>query len=146
VFFQELDMEKVSDVMNTEVETIQREATIEEAAQEMRDGDFGVLPVVDGEDLIGIITDRDIVIRAVAEGKGPDTPIEEAMSEGAISVHEEDSVEEAARIMGEHQIRRLPVVDADGKLVGIVSLGDFAVESSDLGPVVEVLSDVSRPA
>ncbi|SEL54147.1 CBS domain-containing protein [Nitrosovibrio tenuis] len=139
-------MEKVSDVMHTNVETIGPEETIEEAAQQMRNGDFGVLPVVDGDNLIGIITDRDIVVRAVAEGKGPDTPVEEAMSDEVVSVHEDASVEEAAQVMSDHQIRRLAVVDAENKLVGIVSLGDFAVESSDLGPVVETLSDVSRPA
>jgi CBS domain-containing protein len=67
------------------------------------------------------------------------------MSEGVISAHEDDSVEDAASIMSEHQIRRLPIVDADQRLVGIVSLGDFAVDSSDIGPVVEALSDISSP-
>jgi CBS domain-containing protein len=144
--FQEIDMEKVGDIMNTDVETISPDATIEEAAQQMRDGDFGVLPVGDENELMGIITDRDIVVRAIAEGRGIDTPVSEAMSEGVISVNEDDSVEEAAQIMSDHQIRRLPVVDSDGKLVGIVSIGDFAVEASDLGPVAEAMSEISAPA
>jgi CBS domain-containing protein len=144
--FQELDMEKVGDIMNTDVETISPDATIEEAAQQMRDGDYGVLPVGDDENLIGIITDRDIAIRAVAEGKDVDTPVSEVMSEGVVYANEDDSVEEAAQIMSDHQIRRLPVVDSDNKLVGIVSIGDFAVEVSDLGPVAEAMSKISAPA
>ena len=139
-------MEKVGDIMNTNVETISPDATIEEAAQQMRDGDYGVLPVGDDENLIGIITDRDIAIRAVAEGKDVDTPVSEVMSEGVVYANEDDSVEEAAQIMSGHQIRRLPVVDSDNKLVGIVSIGDFAVEVSDLGPVAEAMSKISAPA
>ena len=139
-------MEKVGDIMNTDVETISPDATIEEAAQQMRDGDYGVLPVGDDENLIGIITDRDIAIRAVAEGKDVDTPVSEVMSEGVVYANEDDSVEEAAQIMSDHQIRRLPVVDSDNKLVGIVSIGDFAVEVSDLGPVAEAMSEISAPA
>lgn len=138
-------MEKISEVMNTDVQTIGPEATIEEAAQEMRDGDFGLIPVGEEDNLLGVITDRDIAIRAVAEGKGPDTPVREVMSEGVVSAHEDDSIEEAAQIMSDHQIRRLPIVDADNRLVGIVSLGDFAVESSDIGAVAEALTEISSP-
>jgi CBS domain-containing protein len=139
-------MQKLSEVMNTDVQTISPEATIEEAAQEMRDGDFGLVPVVEDEELIGVITDRDIAIRAVAEGRDPSTLVREVMSEGVVWASEDDSVEDAARIMSDHQIRRLPIVDADQHLVGIVSLGDFAVDSSDIEPVVEALSDISRPS
>lgn len=131
--------------MSSEVQTISPLATIEEAAQEMRDGDFGLLPVGEDEQLLGVITDRDIAIRAVAEGKDPSTPVGDVMSEGVIWVDENDSVEDAAQIMSDHQIRRLPVVDADQRLVGIVSLGDFAVEGSDIGAVAEALSDISSP-
>jgi CBS domain-containing protein len=139
-------MQKVSEVMSTDVQTISPDATIEEAAQEMRDGDFGLVPVVEDEELVGVITDRDIAIRAVAEGKDPSTPVREVMSEGVVWVNEDDSVEDAARIMSEHQVRRLPVVDEERHLVGIVSLGDFAVDSSEIEPVVEALSDISRPS
>lgn len=138
-------MQKISEVMSTEVQTISPLATIEEAAQEMRDGDFGLLPVGEDEQLLGVITDRDIAIRAVAEGKDPGTPVGDVMSEGVIWVDENDSVEDAAQVMSDHQIRRLPVVDADQRLVGIVSLGDFAVEGSDIGAVAEALSDISSP-
>lgn len=138
-------MQKISEVMSSDVQTISPDATIEEAAQEMRDGDFGLLPVGDEEQLVGVITDRDIAIRAVAEGSGPDTLVREIMSEGVIWAQEDDSIEEAAQIMSDHQIRRLPIVDADQRLVGIVSLGDFAVDSSDIGPVAEALSEISSP-
>jgi CBS domain-containing protein len=139
-------MQKVSEVMSTDVQTISPDDTIEEAAQEMRDGDFGLVPVVEDEELVGVVTDRDIAIRAVAEGKDPGTPVSEVMSEGVVWVNEDDSVEDAARIMSEHQIRRLPVVDSEQHIVGIVSLGDFAVDSSEIEPVVEALSDISRPS
>lgn len=138
-------MQKISEVMSSDVQTISPDATIEEAAQEMRDGDFGLLPVGDEEQLVGVITDRDIAIRAVAEGNGPETLVREIMSEGVIWAQEDDSIEEAAQIMSDHQIRRLPVVDADQRLVGIVSLGDFAVDSSDIGPAAEALAEISSP-
>jgi CBS domain-containing protein len=139
-------MQKVSEVMSTDVQTISPDDTIEEAAQEMRDGDFGLVPVVEDEELIGVITDRDIAIRAVAEGKDSGTPVREVMSEGVVWASEDDSIEDAARIMSDNQIRRLPIVDEEQHLVGIVSLGDFAVDSSDIEPVVEALSDISRPS
>src|SRR5215217_1190293 len=98
-------MQKVSEVMSTDVQTISPDDTIEEAAQEMRDGDFGLVPVVEeDEQLVGVVTDRDIAIRAVAEGKDPGTSVSEVMSEGVVWVNEDDSVEDAARIMSEHQI------------------------------------------
>lgn len=146
IFDKEIDMQKISEVMSTDVQTISPDASIEEAAQEMRNGDFGLLPVGEEDQLLGVITDRDITVRAVAEGKDPGTPVRDVMSEGVIWAHEDDSVEDAARVMSEHQIRRLPIVDADQRLVGIVSLGDFAVDSSDIGPVVEALSDISSPS
>jgi CBS domain-containing protein len=142
---EEIIMQKISEVMNTDVQTISPDATIEEAAQQMRDGDFGVLPVGETENLMGIITDRDIVVRAVAEGMGVNTKVKDAMSEEVICVNEDDSIEDAAQLMSDYQIRRLPVVDTDGRLVGIVSLGDFAVESSEIEPVMEALSDISSP-
>jgi CBS domain-containing protein len=139
-------MQELSEVMNTDVQTVSPDDTIEEAAQEMRDGDFGLVPVVEDEELVGVVTDRDIAIRAVAEGRDPSTLVREVMSEGVVWASEDDSIEDAARIMSDHQIRRLPIVDADQRLVGIVSLGDFAVDSSDIEPVVEALSDISRPS
>jgi CBS domain-containing protein len=143
--YEEVQMQTVSEVMTTDVHAISPDATIEEAAQEMRDGDFGVMPVGENDQLLGVITDRDITIRAVAEGKDASTPVRDIMSEGVIWAHEDDSVEEAAQLMSDHQIRRLPIVDADQHLVGIVALGDFAVEGSDIGSVADALSEISSP-
>ncbi len=139
-------MQRIRQVMNTDVQAISPEATIEEAAQEMREGDFGVLPVVEAGELIGIITDRDIVVRAIAEGMDAGARIRDAMSNEVVCVHEDNSLDAAAQLMSDHQIRRLPVTDMDGRLVGIVSLGDFAVESSDISRVVEALSNISAPS
>ncbi len=87
-----------------------------------------------------------MAIRAVAEGRDPSTLVQEIISEEVAWASEDDSVEDATRIMSDHQIRRLAVVDAEQHLVGIVSLGDFAVDSANIEPVVEALSDISRPS
>lgn len=139
-------MQKVSEVMTPRVQIISPDATIKEAAQQMRGGDFGMLPVGENDRMIGSISDRDIVIRAIAEGKESHTKVRDVMSDGIVWVYEDDSVEEAARRMSENQIRRLAVVNRDKRLVGIVTLGDFAVESTDLRPAAEALSEISRPS
>jgi CBS domain-containing protein len=139
-------MQTLADVMQHDVQVISPEATLKEAAMQMRDGDFGMLPVGENDRMIGAISDRDISIRAVAEGKSPTTKVREVMSEGIVWAYENDSLESAARMMSDHQIRRLPVVNADKRLVGIVALGDFAVESADIEAVGATLSEISMPA
>jgi CBS domain-containing protein len=139
-------MKTLKDVMSRDVQVISPDATIREAAQQMRDGDFGMMPVGENDRMIGAISDRDIAIRALAEGKGPDAKVREVMSEGIVWAYENDSVEDGAQIMSEKQIRRLPIVDADKRLVGIVALGDFAVDSDDIDTAGEALSDISQPA
>ena len=138
-------MQKLKDIMSPNVQVIRPEATISEAAQKMREGDFGMVPVAENDRMIGAISDRDIAVRAIAEGKGPDTPVRDIMSEGITWAYEDDSVERAAQIMSEHQVRRLPVVNREKRLVGIVALGDFAVESSDIRPAAEALAEISQP-
>jgi CBS domain-containing protein len=138
-------MEKLKDVMTPNVQVISPGATIREAAQKMREGDYGMMPVAENDRMIGAISDRDIAVRAIAEGKGPDTPVRDVMSEGITWAYEDDSIEHAAEIMSEHQVRRLPVVSREKRLVGIVALGDFAVESSDLKPAAEALVEISQP-
>jgi CBS domain-containing protein len=125
---------------------ISPDMSIRDAASQMRDGDFGMLPVGENDRMIGTITDRDIAIRAVAEGKDTGTKVRDVMSDGISWAYEDDSVEAAARIMSERQVRRLPVVDRDKRLVGIVALGDFAVESSEIRPAAEALSEISKPS
>jgi CBS domain-containing protein len=138
-------MQQLKDVMSRDVKMVTPQTTIREAAQQMRDGDFGMLPVADHDRMVGAISDRDIAVRAVADDKGPETPVRDVMSRGICWVYEDDAVEVAARLMGERQVRRLPVVNRDKRLVGIVSLGDFAVERSEIVPAAEALSEISQP-
>ena len=112
----------------------------------MRGGDFGMLPVGEDDRMIGSISDRDIVIRAIAEGKDINTKVRDVMSDGIIWAYENDSIEKAARLMSEHQIRRLPIVNAEKRLVGIVALGDVAVERSGEKPAGQALSEISKPS
>lgn len=139
-------MQKLKELMSLDVKVISPDLTIWDAAKQMRDGDFGMMPVGEDDRLTGTISDRDIVIRAVAEGKDADTKVRDAMSEGIVWAYEDDSVEQAAKIMSEPQVRRLPVVDRDKRLVGIVALGDFAVESSEIQPAAQALSEISKPS
>src|SRR5215217_8731727 len=101
--------------------------TIQDAAKIMSDVDAGVLPVGENDRLVGMITDRDIAVRAVAEGKGPDTPIREVMTQDVKYCYEDDDTNDVARNMADIQVRRLPVLTREKRLVGIISLGDMAV-------------------
>lgn len=139
-------MQKLKDLMSRDVKVISPEMSIRDAASHMREGDFGMLPVGENDRMIGTITDRDIAIRAVAEGKDSSTQVRDVMSEGIAWVYEDQSVEDAAKMMSERQVRRLPVVDRNKRLVGIVALGDFAVESSEIRPAAEALSEISKPS
>lgn len=139
-------MQKLEDLMSRDVKVISPDMSIREAAKQMRDGDFGMLPVGENDRMIGTISDRDIAIRAVAEGKGADTKVRDVMSDGVAWAYEDNSVEEAVKTMSERQVRRLPVVDRDKRLVGIVALGDFAVQSSEIRPAAQALSEISKPS
>jgi CBS domain-containing protein len=137
-------MQQIKDVMSRDVRMVAPETTIREAAQQMRDGDFGMLPVAENDRMIGAISDRDIAVRAVADDKGPETPVRDVMSPGICWAYEDDSVDVAARLMSERQVRRLPIVNRDKRLVGIVSIGDFAVEPGDREPAADALSGISQ--
>jgi CBS domain-containing protein len=135
---------KISEVMTTEVETISADQTAREAAAFMLRADAGSIPVCEGDRVIGMITDRDIAVRGVAEGRGPDTPVSELMTDDVICVREDEDVQAVARRMSEEQVRRLPVVDAEERLIGIVSLGDLARETSSQA-AEQALEGVSAP-
>ena len=137
---------QLKDVMSRDVMVISPDMTIGEAARKMCDGDFGMIPVGENDRMVGAISDRDIVVRAVAEGKGPETKVREIMSEGICWAFDDDTVEHAAKLMSERQVRRLPVVNRDKRLVGIVALGDFAVHSAELKPAAEALAKISEPS
>jgi len=133
--------------MTPDVEVIAPQSTIREAAQLMDEINVGSLPVCDGRRLLGMVTDRDITIRATAAGKSPDEClVEEVMSEGADWCFEDEAVEDAMEKMQARQIRRLPVVDRDKMLVGIISLGDLAVDTERQEEVAETLERISDPA
>jgi CBS domain-containing protein len=135
---------KVRDIMTTEVSTASPDSTLEEVASIMKEDDIGAVPILDDDQLVGIVTDRDIVVRCIAAGKDPtETNVEDILSDNPATVEPDAEVEEAARLMSERQIRRLPVVE-DGELVGVIALGDIAVKESDEEPAVEALEGVSR--
>ena len=138
---------KISEVMTRDVRIASPDDTLTDAARMMAALDCGVLPVSNSERLIGMITDRDIAIRGVAEGLGPDATVAEVMTEDVKYCFEDDDCEDVARNMGEIQLRRLPVVSRDKRLVGIVSIGDLAVtmEEDDEESIGESLAAISRP-
>jgi CBS domain-containing protein len=118
---------KVSECMTQDVELVTPEQPIREAAQFMLRADAGALPVGDGDRLIGMVTDRDITVRGVAEGLGPDTPVRQVMTEDLVYCYDDDEIENAAMKMSDAQVRRLPVLSREGdRLVGILSLGDIS--------------------
>jgi CBS domain-containing protein len=117
---------QVKDVMTKGVEVVRPDATLEEAAKKMKSLDIGPLPVCDGEKLVGILTDRDITVRATAEGRDPkQTKVQEVMSKELIYCVEDQDVEEATKLMQSKQIRRVPILNRDKRLVGILSLEDL---------------------
>jgi CBS domain-containing protein len=135
---------KVSDVMTREVQTVRPDQTAREAASFMLSADAGAIPVLEGDRLIGMITDRDIAVRGVAEGRGPDTPVRDLMSNDIVAARISDDVDDVAVRMSEAQVRRLPVVDEQEHLVGIVSLGDLSQKADD-NTAEQVLEGVTEP-
>jgi CBS domain-containing protein len=135
---------KVREVMSREVSVAKPTDTIQEAARTMARLDIGSLPVADNDRLVGMITDRDIAVRGVAEGLPSSTPVSQAMSSDVKYVFDDEDVDEVAEQMADLQVRRLPVVNRDKRLAGIVSLGDVA-RSARPKDVGETLRDVSEP-
>ena len=135
---------RISDVMTRDVATVGPDQTAREAANFMLNSDAGSIPVTEGDRLIGMITDRDIAVRGVAKGHGPDTPVRDIMTSGIVCARESDSVEDVASKMSEAQVRRLPVIDDSEKLIGIVSLGDLSRET-DGETAHHALEGVSAP-
>jgi CBS domain-containing protein len=135
---------KVGDVMMPEVRSVSPATSAREAAQVMREVDAGALPVVEGERVVGIVTDRDLALRVLGEGRGPETPIGEVATTDVVSVRREQDLDEALRVMARYQLRRLPVVEPDGRLVGIFAQADAAIEGS-AEPVAEVVEAISEP-
>ncbi|RJP79708.1 MAG: CBS domain-containing protein [Candidatus Zixiibacteriota bacterium] len=138
---------KVNDVMTRGVELIDVDFSIREAAEMMRDLDIGVAPVAENDELVGMLTDRDIVIRAIAEGLDPDdTSVRDVMTEDVEYCYEDDDLEEAGRIMRDRQIRRLIVLNRGDEVIGILSLGDLATKTQDEEMAGDVLQEISEPS
>jgi CBS domain-containing protein len=135
---------QISNVMSRDVRTIAADKTLRDAAAMMRQLDAGVLPVEEKDKLIGMITDRDIAIRGIADGKGPDAKVREAMTHEVKYCFEDEDVEHVAANMAELQVRRLPVMNRDKRLVGIVSVGDLATQGS-LPKTAKALHGISQP-
>lgn len=133
---------KISKCMTRDVKLVSPTQTIREAARMMAELDAGVLPVQQDDRLVGMITDRDIAVRAVAEGKSPDTLVQDVMSNEVLYCFDDQEIEDVARNMGEVKVRRLPVVNRDKRLVGIISIGDLALkeEQTMTGSVVAHIS------
>ncbi|MBD3345247.1 MAG: CBS domain-containing protein [Chitinivibrionales bacterium] len=139
-------MAHIKDIMTPNAETIQSSQTVKEAASRMKKRDVGILPVCEGNNFVGMITDRDITIRALAEDLNPAaTTVGEIMTKNIASCYEDDSLEDAATTMEQYKVRRLLVKNSEGMFTGIISLGDLAVHGSiNLG--AEILKEVSQPA
>jgi CBS domain-containing protein len=133
----------IKDVMTSDPCSIDAGKSVAYAAKMMRDEDVGLAPIVEGDKLIGMLTDRDIAIRVVAEGKDPDqVTVREVASKQVVTIDPQQDLDEALRIMAKHQVRRLPVVEEDGRLVGVVAQADVAREGDDkeTGQLVEEIS------
>ena len=137
---------KVNEIITHDPEVIHPETTLIEAAQKMKSMDIGMLPVCDGDRLVGVITDRDITVRGVAQGYDPKTArVQEVMTPEVIYCFDDEDVKDVAKKMEEEQVRRLPVLNREKRLVGIVSLGDLAVRTGKEKLAGEVLERVSEP-
>lgn len=134
---------QVFQIMTSDPDTARRQDTLQAVAAKMDSGDYGSMPVVEDGRLVGVVTDRDIAVRAVAQGLGPDTAVGEVMTADPVCVAPDSEVEDAAEIMQDEQIRRLFVTDDDDRLVGVVALADVALEDDEAlsGETLEEISE-----
>ena len=135
---------KIRDLMTENPETARVDESVQSVAQRMATGDFGFVPVCDGTRVIGAVTDRDLTTRVLAKGLSPTTPVAEVMTRDIFTCSKDDSIDEVLNAMGEHQLRRFPIVTDNGDLVGVVSIGDLTkrAREKDTG---ETLADISKP-
>jgi len=135
---------KIRQIMSTQVHLISPDQTIREAARKMSEEDVGALPIAESDRLLGMITDRDIAIRAVAEGKGPTTKVSDVMTSNVKYCFEDEELEHVTQNMADIQMRRMPVMDRDKRLVGIVSLADLATKAG-MTQAGKALGGISQP-
>jgi CBS domain-containing protein len=144
--FSENRRRRCREIMTSNVQTAQSSTTLREVAADDADGDVGAMPIVENGVLVGIVTDRDIVVRAIAEGKKPDSVIGDVMTTEIFSVKPDDFAFEAIRLMGDRQVRRVPVVSETGELAGIIAMADIALEMEDEREIAETLGEISSGA
>jgi CBS domain-containing protein len=137
---------RAKDVMSTHLRTIQSTESVADAAALMAEIDVGVLPVVDDGKLVGIVTDRDIAVRSFAHGLHSGSPVFEVMSRDVKCCREEDDLDDVLEIMANEQVRRVPILDADGSITGIISISDAARSTVDEREVASTLGDICRPS
>ena len=143
---------KISEIMTRNPRTVSPDASVSDAAQVMKEEDVGIVPIVErvgGAEtrgrLVGVVTDRDIAIRVVAEGRSGDGPVRDVMSGGVRTCSPNDTIEQVMALMGEEQVRRVPVVDERGSLVGVVSQADLVRKASDRAAVERTVEQISQP-
>lgn len=136
-------MKKIKDIMSTDCVTVTRNDNLYEIALKMKQNDIGFIPVVEGKKLIGVVTDRDLVIRGYAEKHSGSTAVEEVISKQLTTVSPESTIEEAAKLMAREKIRRLPVVE-NGELVGVVAIADLAIREVFVDEAGQALSEISE--
>lgn len=137
---------QLRDIMTADVERVHENVSLQEAAQKMRDLNVGLVPIYDGDRLVGMLSDRDITVRATAKGWSPaQTSVREAMTKNVVYCFDDQPAEEAATVMADHQIRRLIVLNHDKRLVGMVSLGDLATQATSQAAAGQALTGVSQP-
>ena len=135
---------KVEDIMTRAVHSVKPGDSIAQAARSMAENDVGMLPVIDGSDLLGIVTDRDLAVRALAAGIDPNSPIRRIMSEDVATCSPDDDVEEALETMANEQVRRLPVCDDQDRVIGILGLADAAMRDPEPSDVTETFAEICR--
>lgn len=137
---------KIKDIMTTNVQYANPQSSLNEVASQMKELNVGSMPVCDdATKVVGIVTDRDIVVRGLSKNTLNNSPVSNIMTRKPVTVTPETSVKEASKLMSEHQIRRLPVIE-EGKLVGIVAIGDLAVRNKLVNKAGDALSDISEPS
>ena len=141
--FSENARRRCREIMTGDVKTASREMSLQAVAALMRDGDMGSMPIVEDGKLVGIVTDRDIVVRGIAAGKDAAASIGDVMTTEIFSVKENDFVFEAIRLMGDKQVRRVPIINEAGELVGIIAMADVALETEDEREIAETLEEIS---
>ena len=137
--------QSIREVMTSDPTTVEASSPVAEVARVMKQEDVGSVPIVEGGRLVGTITDRDITVRVVAEGRDPQsTTVADVASRDLVTIDPEQNLDEALRLMAQHQVRRLPVVEEDGRLVGILAQADVALDGGEDAKTGQVVEEISR--